>query len=78
MSAGATFAAIPAVMPHLCFSELLPISPLPLVNLLEIVNHSVQSSGFRRVALFGMRFTVESSMFGALNGVASSGVRETA
>jgi aspartate racemase len=68
-AAGATFAAIPAVTPHLCISELLPISPLPLVNLLEVVNHAVQSSGFRRVALFGTRVTVDSAMFGALSGV---------
>ncbi len=68
-SAGATFAAIPAVTPHLCIAELVPISPLPLVNLLEVVNDSLRSSGFRRVALFGTRFTVERAMFGALSGV---------
>jgi aspartate racemase len=65
-AAGATFAAMPAVTPHLCISELLPISPLPLSNLLEAVNDSVMASEFRRVALFGTRFTVESAMFGAL------------
>lgn len=65
-AAGATFAALPAVTPHLCISELLPISPLPLVNLLENVNGAIRSSGFRRVALFGTRFTVASAMFGAL------------
>jgi aspartate racemase len=68
-AAGATFAAIPAVMPHLCISRLLPISPLPLVNMLDVVSDEVQSRGFRRVALFGMRFAVESGMFGALKGV---------
>ena len=52
--------------PHLCISELQPISTLPLVNLLEAVNDSVRSSGFHRVALFGTRFTIESGMFGAL------------
>ena len=65
-AAGATFAALPAVTPHLCISELLPISPLPLVNLLDTVNDAVRLSGFRRVALFGTRFTVESAIFGAL------------
>jgi aspartate racemase len=65
-AAGASFAALPAVTPHLCFSELQPISPLPLVNMLETVNEAVRSSGFRRVALFGTRFTVETAMFGAL------------
>ncbi|HXK04948.1 MAG TPA: aspartate/glutamate racemase family protein [Verrucomicrobiae bacterium] len=68
-AAGAAFAALPAVTPHLCISELQPISPLPLVNLLEAVDDSVRSSGFRRVALFGTRFTIESAMFGALSGV---------
>jgi aspartate racemase len=68
-AAGATFAALPAVTPHLCISQLLSISPLPLVNLLDVVSDSVRSSGFRRVALFGTRFTVESAMFGALTGV---------
>ena len=68
-AAGATFAALPAVTPHLCLSELLPISPLPLVNLLECVGDAVRASGFHRVALFGTRFTVESAMFGALAGV---------
>jgi aspartate racemase len=68
-AAGATFAAIPAVTPHLCISELLPISVLPLVNLLEVAIDSVRSSRFRRVALFGTRFTIETAMFGALAGV---------
>ena len=68
-AAGATFAALPAVTPHLCISELLAISPLPLVNLLEVANEAVRSSGFRRVALFGTRFTVDSAMFGALTAV---------
>jgi aspartate racemase len=68
-AAGAAFAALPAVTPHLCIPELLPISPLPLVNLLEVVNDSLRSSGFRRVALFGTRFTVDSAMFGALTAV---------
>jgi len=63
---GATFAALPAVTPHLCVSELEPISPLPLVNILEVVDDAVRSSGFRRVALFGTRFTVERMMFGAI------------
>jgi aspartate racemase len=40
-----------------------------LVNLLEAVSDSVRSSGFRRVTLFGTRFTVDSAMFGALTAV---------
>ena len=68
-AAGAAFAALPAETPDLCMSELRPISPLPLVHLLEVVDDSVRANGFRRVALFGTRFTVESAMFGALTSV---------
>jgi aspartate racemase len=68
-AAGATFAALPAVTPHLCISELQPLSSLPLVNLLDAVDKSILSRGFRRVALFGTRFTVDSAMFGALTGI---------
>jgi aspartate racemase len=67
---GATLAALPAVTPHLCISELLAISPLPLVNLLKVVNDSVRASVFRRVALFGTRFILDSAMFGALPAIA--------
>ena len=35
---GAHIAAISAVTPHLCVNDLLAISPLPLVNLLDAVN----------------------------------------
>jgi aspartate racemase len=44
-AAGATFAVLPAVTPHLCISELLAISHLPLVNLLEAVNDAARASG---------------------------------
>jgi aspartate racemase len=37
--------------------------------MLEVVNDSLRSSGFHRVALFGTRFTVDSAMFGALTAV---------
>lgn len=68
-AASAEFAAVPAVMPHICIGELAGISPLPLVNLLEVVNTEVQRRQLRRVALFGTRFTIETAMFGRLKGV---------
>jgi aspartate racemase len=62
---GADLAAVAAVTPHICFGELAPKSPLPLVDLLKIVRESVLG---KRVALFGTRFTVETDLFGALQG----------
>jgi aspartate racemase len=66
---GAEVAAIPAVTPHMCWRELEAISPLPLVSILDAVAAEVQSAGYRRVALFGTRYTIASGFFGALDGV---------
>jgi aspartate racemase len=60
---GADFAAIPAATPHICINELIPRSPLPLVNLLEVARESISG---KRVALLGTRFTIETDLFGAL------------
>jgi len=63
---GAHIAAISAVTPHLCVNDLLAISPLPLVNLLDAVNDEIHARRIRRVAVFGTRFTVDSNLFGQL------------
>src|SRR5271167_1303083 len=66
---GAEVAAISAVTPHICIRELVNISPLPLVNIIEEVGAEIRSRGYRRIALFGTRFVVESRMFGMLEGI---------
>jgi aspartate racemase len=66
---GAGFAAISAVTPHICIRELLKISPLPLVNIIEEIGSEIRARGYRRVALFGTRYVVESRLFGMLEGV---------
>jgi aspartate racemase len=66
---GAEVAAISAITPHICIRELQKISALPLVNIIEEVGAEIRSRGYRRVALFGTRFVVESRMFGMLEGV---------
>jgi aspartate racemase len=66
---GAEVAVIPAITPHICIRELEPISPLPLVNIIEAVAAEIRARGYRRVALFGTRYVVASRMFGMLDGV---------
>jgi len=68
-NAGAEFAVIPAVTPHICIAELLKVSPLPLVNLVEELQREIEARSLRRVALFGTRFTMESGLFGMLQRV---------
>jgi aspartate racemase len=66
---GADLAAISAVTPHICIRELEKVSALPLVNIIKETETEIQSRGYRRVALFGTRYVVESRMFGMLEGV---------
>ena len=66
---GATFAAIPAVTPHVCLPYLAPRSPLPLVSIVDPTAREIRARGLRRVALFGSRFVVESGLFGMLGEV---------
>jgi len=67
--AGAQVAAIPSVTPHLCASELLELTPIPLVNLPQEILRELRGQNLARVALFGTRFTMQTGMFGQLAGV---------
>jgi aspartate racemase len=66
-AAGAEFAVIPAVAPHIAIAELIKLSPLPIVNLIEELKHEIEARQLHRVALFGTRFAVESRLFGQLD-----------
>jgi aspartate racemase len=66
---GAEIAVLPAVTPHLCIRDLLPITPLPMVNLLESVSEGIRERGLHRVALFGTRYTIETRLFDSMQGV---------
>jgi len=65
-AAGAEIAAVPAVAPHVCARELVAISPVPIVNLLEAVTSEFQTSGIRRASIFGTRLAMETGVFGTL------------
>jgi aspartate racemase len=64
---GAELATIPAFTPQICAAELAALTPLPLISLLDAIAAEVEHRRFRRVALFGARVTIETSMFGTLN-----------
>ncbi len=64
--AGATFAAVSAVTPHLCMPELKALSPLPLVDIVDVLIRRLHERHVSRVALLGTRFTMESRLFGRL------------
>src|SRR5262249_31464659 len=66
---GAEVAAISAITPHICIRELESVSVLPLVNIVQATATEIRARGYRRVALFGTRYVVESRMFGMLEGI---------
>ena len=68
-TAGATFGVVPAVTPHLCIDELKRITPLPVIDITEVVANHVRARKLSKVALFGTRFVIESDLYGRLGGV---------
>ena len=66
--AGATIGVVPAVTPHLCIDELKAITPIPVVDITEVVREHLRERQLSRVALFGTRFVVESNLYGRLQG----------
>jgi len=68
-SGGAQISTIPAFSPQICAQELAEMTPLPLINLLDIIVAEVERRRLQRVAIFGARVTVETKLFGRLQNV---------
>lgn len=68
--AGAEVATIPAFTPEICAAELLELTPLPLISLLDAILAEMQRRRLQRVAVLGARVTMETELFGRLRGVA--------
>lgn len=66
---GAKVAGISAITPHICVPELLPLSALPLVDLVAETDRAIRAKGLKRVALFGTRISMETGLFGRLKDV---------
>ncbi len=67
-SVGTEFFAIPAVTPHVALGPLTKRDSMPIVDMLEVTARGLRERGFSRIALFGTRFTIETALFGALEG----------
>ena len=67
-AAGAGFFAIPAITPHICLADLKRQVSLPIVDILQVTAQRLRERRLSRVALFGTKFTIDSNLFGALDG----------
>ena len=61
--AGADFALIAAVTPHLLFYKLQQQASIPLLSIVEATADAAKKAGLRRLALFGTRFTMQAALF---------------
>ena len=61
--AGADFALIAAVTPHLGFDKLEQRASIPLLSIVEATADAATKAGLRRLALFGTRFTMQATLF---------------
>jgi aspartate racemase len=68
-AAGAGFAVIPAITPHLVIDELQAISPLPVLSIFPPLVEAVRKRKIGRAAALGTRYTVATDLFGRLPGV---------
>lgn len=58
-AAGAQYAALTANTPHMIFSELAAVSPIPLISILDPVCQAIHQKGQKKVALLGTKMTME-------------------
>lgn len=65
-AAGAEVAAVTSMAGHFCIGELIPISPLPVLNGIPEVGASVKRAGFKTVGIIGTRMVMESGLYGAI------------
>ena len=61
--AGADFGALAANTPHIVFDELQRRSAIPLVSIVEATRDKAKTMGFKRVGLFGTRFTMTGGFY---------------
>ena len=61
--AGVDFAALTANTPHIVFDDLKQRVKLPLVSIVEATAERAQSLGFKSVALFGTRYTMQAPFY---------------
>ncbi len=66
--AGADWAVMPAVTPHICIAELEQRASLPLINIVDPIAAALRQRQLKRVALFGTTFTMEGGLWGQLAG----------
>jgi len=67
--AGIEQVAITSIAGHFCIDAFKALSPVPVIDLLDIVRTRIKQRGLKRVGLLGTRLVMESHFYGVLEGV---------
>ena len=61
--------AVTSVAGHFCIDAFKAVSPVPVIDLLDVVKIEVSRRGFKRIGLLGTRVVMETRFYGVLDGV---------
>jgi aspartate racemase len=62
-AAGAGAALLASNATHLAFDAIAPVSPLPLLHIVDAATKAAAAAGHRRLGIFGTRFVMEAPMY---------------
>ena len=61
--------AVTSIAGHFCIDAFKALSPVPVIDLLDVVKTAVKRRGFKKVGLLGTRVVMESHFYGVLDDV---------
>jgi aspartate racemase len=61
--------AVTSIAGHFCIDTFKALSPVPVINLLDVVKIEMKQRGLKKVGLLGTRVVMESQFYGVLDGV---------
>jgi aspartate racemase len=61
--------AVTSVAGHFCIEAFKEVSPVPVIDLLDVVKLEVRRRGFKRIGLLGTRVVMETRLYGVLDDV---------
>lgn len=67
--AGIEQVAVTSIAGHFCIDLFNELSPVPVINLLDVVRARISQRGFKRVGLLGTRVVMETRFYSVLEGV---------
>jgi aspartate racemase len=67
--AGIARVAVTSIAGHFCIDAFNAVSPVPVIDLLDAVQHEVKRRCLKRVGLLGTRVVMESRFYGVLEGI---------